>query len=89
MAYQRSQSSTTNKSADKYASKIASIKDIIIKEIPLSDIPQSNNIRTRREVLSYDDIVRHCMNSYHAGCTSSVKKCFAYSQQNTGSLLPC
>ena len=57
MAYQRSQSSTANKPEDEYMSKIASIKDIIIKEIPQSDIPQSNNIRTRREVLSYDDIL--------------------------------
>ena len=57
MAYQRSQSSAADNLEDKYTSNIASIKDMVIKEIPQSDIPQSNNVRTRREVLSYDDIL--------------------------------
>ena len=87
MAYQRSQSSTTDNPEDEYMSKIASIKDIIIKEIHQSVIPQSN-IRARREVLTDNRILLNCLDAYVSGCTSSVKACITYSQ-DTGSLLPC
>ena len=87
MAYQRSQSSTTDNPEDEYMSKIASIKDIIIKEIHQSVIPQSN-IRARREVLTDNRILLHCLDAYVSGCTSSVKACITNSQ-HTGSLLPC
>ena len=88
MAYQRSQGSTTENPEDKYMSKIAGIKGIIIKEIHQCVIPQSNNIRTRREVITDNRRLLHCLNAYVSGCTSSVKACITYSQ-DTGSLLPC
>ena len=87
MAYQRSQSSTTDNPEDKYRSKIASIKGIIIKEIHQSVIPQSN-VRAKREVITDNRRLLHCLNAYVSGCTSSVKACITYSQ-DTGSLLPC
>ena len=53
----------------------------------LGVVPQSN-LRARREVITDNRILLHCMDAYVSGCTSSVKACITYSQ-DTGSLLPC
>ena len=87
MAYQQSHSST-DKPEDKYTSKISNINDIIINKIIGSVSSKSNIRRKRREIITDNAILMHCLDAYVSGCTTSVKGCIAYSH-NTGSLLPC
>ena len=70
MAYQQSHSST-DKPEDKYTSK--NINDLIDNKIIGSVSSQSNIRRKRREIITDNAILMHCLDAYVSGCTTGVK----------------